>query len=221
MSHTFCSMSEGLVFQVLRSPHTPNHLFCCLSRFPSVFFFSIALLHFLFSYVFLSSLAPFLSLRSALWDMLLIFHLEWRRAVQRHCNINSFLPSLAFVWLTRCTKPPQLFNSFYYSTPIRGFFPVNLVLICHTASIKQPPGWWSFWLFSFFLLVSFCCLHRWIPARSTCWVLVEEGAWLHSCGQSCGVLQWDGQPYGVTLGQKHMGALRFVEQWSLNKLLPT
>lgn len=158
MSHTFCSMSEGLVFQVLRSPHTPNHLFCCLSRFPSVFFFSIALLHFLFSYVFLSSLAPFLSLRSALWDMLLIFHLEWRRAVQRHCNINSFLPSLASVWLTRCTKPPQLFNSFYYSTPIRGFFPVNLVLICHTASIKQPPGWWSFWLFSFFLLVSFLLL---------------------------------------------------------------
>lgn len=99
------------------------------------------------------------------------------------------------------------------------FFPVNLVLICHTLSIKQPPGWWSFWLFPSFFWFLFCCLHCWIPVHSTCLVLVTEGAWLHSCGQSCGVLQWDGQAYGVTLGQKHMGALRFAE-WSLDNCCP-
>lgn len=70
-----------------------------------------------------SSLAPFLSrtLRSALWDMLLIFHLEWSRAVQHHCNINSFLPSLASLSNTMHKTTMHDSHSFYDSTPIRGF----------------------------------------------------------------------------------------------------
>lgn len=112
----FWSISEGSVSVsgLKITPHSKSSL--CL--FPSVFFFHCTAPFSMFSYVFLSSLAPFLSraLRSALWDMLLIFHLEWSRAVQHHCNINSFLPSLASLCLTQCSKPPQLSQLLLFHT---------------------------------------------------------------------------------------------------------